>query len=166
MLPTGYFFPKETLCRKKLKVFIGRKGMRLINPRAGCAVFAYGIEQYRTVSCICPPVWKSTSGKHPQASVNHPTNREIRFLEVEFDLGARFAGLWGCLLTKIFLLSDKNILTLPIDENDLKPCFLTKMQRIHILKLTLNIANLPTIIISLWVIWAKKIPCTVEKMFF
>ena len=27
-----------------------------------------------------------------KASVNHPTNREIRFLEVEFDLGARFAG--------------------------------------------------------------------------
>ncbi len=34
---------------------------------------------------------------------------------------------WGCFLTKIFLLSDENIFTLPFDENRLEPCFLTKI---------------------------------------
>ncbi len=42
-------------------------------------------------------------------------------------------------------------------------------RRTYILKLTLNIARFfifQTIIISLWVIWTKKIPWTVEKTYF
>ena len=67
--------------------------MRLINALAGCTVCAHGIEQYRTVSCICPPrLEKYQWETRPQASVDHPTNREICFLEIEFGLGARFAG--------------------------------------------------------------------------
>ncbi len=42
-------------------------------------------------------------------------------------MGIRLDG-WGCFLTKKILLSDENIFTLPIDENRLEPCFLTKMQ--------------------------------------
>ncbi len=40
----------------------------------------------------------------------------------------------GCFLTKIFLLSDENVFALSIDENGLKPCFLTKFLNSNILQ--------------------------------
>ena len=50
----------------------------------------------------------------------------------------------GCFLTKIFLLFDENMFTLPFDENSLEPCFLTKILNdiyIYILQFLSNIAR-------------------------